>query len=119
MWPAGAYGLVTNPYIYMHMLIVCTIHMLYLYAIQMMLYMYMVGITRGRVVQHPRPPGGLLRRGNILQGLIDSGMGTSRAGDVEGTPTQNHVVPSMLAYEGLAREGQGQNLALTALYMLY
>ena len=35
----------------------------------------------------------------VLPQLIDSGRGTTTAGDAQGTPTQSHMLPSILVYE--------------------
>ena len=39
-------------------------------------------------------------RGTLEQLLIDSGKGTTRAEDAQGTPAQRHISPSILVYEG-------------------
>ena len=38
--------------------------------------------------------------------MIDSGRGNTRAEDAQGTPTQSHVSPSILAYEDEMRHGK-------------
>ena len=37
--------------------------------------------------------------------VIDSGRGTTRANDAQGTPTQSHMSPSRLVYQGKSRRG--------------
>ena len=36
-----------------------------------------------------------------LELVIDSGLGTTRAEDAQGTPTQGHISPSILVYEDI------------------
>ena len=54
----------------------------------------------------PTTPHGVLVRGHAglvidsgLVGSTDSGRGTARAEDAQGTPTQSHISPSILLYE--------------------
>ena len=47
---------------------------------------------------------GAIFRGSTIQGgnglgMIDSGRGTTRAEDAQGTPTQSHISPSIRVYE--------------------
>jgi len=39
--------------------------------------------------------------------MIDSGRGTARAEDAQGTPTQIHISPSILVYEDKAPDAEG------------
>ena len=51
--------------------------------------------------------------------MLDSGRGTARAEDAQGTPTQSHISPSILVYEENTRSFRGKCSGMNAHRLLH